>query len=68
LRLDGERLTTTHLVERTHFIARLRRLTEAGGDHSYLIVEVGPCRYIQSLLVWFRRDLRFALRMRMSVR
>src|SRR5215470_8917209 len=44
-----ERLTRKQFADRTAVTARLRRLTEAGGDHNYLIVEVGPCRSIQFL-------------------
>jgi hypothetical protein len=44
-----ESLTRGQLADRTAVIARLRRLTEAGGDHNYLIVEIGVCRYVQFL-------------------
>ena len=42
-------LTRAQVHDYTIVAARLRSLTEEGGEHNYLILEVGPCRYIQFL-------------------
>jgi hypothetical protein len=39
-----ERLSRKQLADRTAVTARLRRLTEVGGDQNYLVVEIGVCR------------------------
>src|SRR5438093_6610251 len=43
------RLTAKQLRDPVLVTSRLCRLTEVGGEHNYVIVEVGRCRYVQFL-------------------